>query len=82
MSSNYTHIYPICHKTATLLTKHRFIHNKRPSKTCLPDLLCIRKNLSNHTLSHHSIGNLDEASHVGTFHIVDVTVGTCTVLDA
>ena len=37
---------------------------------------------SDHTLSHHGIGNLDEAGHVGTLHVVDVSVGTCTILHA
>ena len=33
-------------------------------------------------LSHHSLGNLHEAGHVGTLHVVDVAVLLSTVLHA
>gem|GEM_PF-6053006 len=36
--------------------------------------------LSDNALSHHGLGNLHEAGHVGTLHVVDIAVGLGTVL--
>ena len=35
-----------------------------------------------HTLSHHGVGYFDEACHVSALHVVDVAIGTGTVLHA
>ena len=35
-----------------------------------------------YALGHHGIGYLDEASHVGTLHVIDVAVGACAILHA
>lgn len=34
------------------------------------------------TLSHHSVGNLHEACHVCTLHVVYIAVRLCTILNA
>ena len=54
--------------------KRRVIVTLRLFAYCLPK--------SDHTLSHHGIGNFDEAGHVGALHVVDVAVGACAILHA
>lgn len=47
-----------------------------------PRFLSVAARCLDNTLSHHSLGNLDEACHVSTLHVVDVTVGLSSVLHA
>ena len=35
-----------------------------------------------YALSHHGVGNLHEACHVGTLDVVDVAVRLCAILDS
>ena len=44
--------------------------------------MCIRNVLSYYALSHHGVGNLQEAGDVGALHIVDVAVLLLAVLHA
>ncbi len=41
-----------------------------------------RYSLSDHTLSHHGVGNFHEAGDIGALHVVDIAVRFGAVLDA
>ena len=60
-------------------------HNLLPGSVLLSvicTLYSVLRTLLNHALGHHGLGNLHEACHVGTLHVVHVAVGLSAVLHA